>query len=90
MCIFAFFNSECTIIFSFEEKPLTYKKEQDFINGHYIIFSISFCLVMFHESQNEALWPWKNYKLYTLCAMILFIPPHLTIGTRLILTQNDL
>jgi hypothetical protein len=32
----------------------------------------------------------KNYKLYTLCTLILSNPPHLTIGLKLILTQNEL
>ncbi len=32
-----------------KKKP--YKKGRDFINGHYIIFSIFFCMVMFHEPQ---------------------------------------
>jgi hypothetical protein len=38
-------------IFLLGKKPLSYKRKWDFINGHCIIFLISFCLVMFHESQ---------------------------------------
>jgi hypothetical protein len=34
-----------------EKKPLPYQRQGDFIDGHYNIFSIFFCLVMFHESQ---------------------------------------
>jgi hypothetical protein len=44
------FSSECIISF-FRKKPLPYQRGGDFINGHCIIFSIFFCLVMFHESQ---------------------------------------
>jgi hypothetical protein len=33
----------------------------------------------------EALWPLKNYKLYTLCTLILSNPPRPTIGSRFIL-----
>jgi hypothetical protein len=40
--------------------------------------------------KHEALWLLKNCKLYTLCTLILFNPPHLTIGTRLILIQSEL
>jgi hypothetical protein len=30
---------------------LPYQRERDFIDGHCIFFSISFYLIMFHESQ---------------------------------------
>jgi hypothetical protein len=39
--------------------------------------------------KHEALWSLKNYKLYTLCTLILFNPLHVTVGSRLILTQSD-
>jgi hypothetical protein len=45
---------------------------------------------MFHEHNHEALWPLKKCKLFTLCTLILSIPPHLTIGSKLILTQNEI
>ncbi len=32
-------------------KSLPYQRREDFIDGHYIIFSILFCLVMFYEPQ---------------------------------------
>jgi hypothetical protein len=32
-------------------KPLPSQRGGDFIDGHYIIFPIFFCLVMFHEPQ---------------------------------------
>jgi hypothetical protein len=32
------------------KKPLPYQRGGDFIDGHYITFSIFFHLVMFHES----------------------------------------
>jgi hypothetical protein len=38
-------------IFISGKKPLLYQRKEDFIDGHCIIFSISFCLAMFHESQ---------------------------------------
>jgi hypothetical protein len=75
-------------IFLLGKKPLPHQREGDIIDGHCIIFSISFCLVMFHESQHEALWPLKNYKLYIVCTLILFNPFHLTIGSRLILSTK--
>ncbi len=31
----------------------------------------------------------KNCKLYTLCTFILSNPPHLTVGLKLILIQNE-
>jgi hypothetical protein len=40
--------------------------------------------------KHEAIWPLKNCKLYTLCTFILSNSPHLTIGSKLILTQNEL
>jgi hypothetical protein len=40
--------------------------------------------------KHEALGPLKNYKLYTLYTLILSNPPHLTIGSKLILIQNEL
>ncbi len=44
------FSNECILIFYLKKKPQPYKKRKDFVGGHYIIFSIFFCLVMFHES----------------------------------------
>jgi hypothetical protein len=32
----------------------------------------------------------KNYKLYALCTLILSNPLHLTVGSKLVLTQNEL
>jgi hypothetical protein len=40
-----------TQIYIYREKPLPYQRGEDFIDGHRIIFSIFFCLVMFHEPQ---------------------------------------
>jgi hypothetical protein len=41
--------------------------------------------------KHEALWALKNCKLYNIvCALILSNPPHLTIGSKLILIQNEL
>jgi hypothetical protein len=39
--------------------------------------------------KHDTLWPLKNCKLYILCTLILFNPHHLTIGSRLILIQNE-
>jgi hypothetical protein len=44
---------------------------------------------MFYEPQTSALWPLKNYKLYTLCTLILSNPLHLTVGSKLIMNQNE-
>jgi hypothetical protein len=52
--------------------------------GNCIIFS-NFLGVMFMNHKYEALWSLKNYKLYTLCTLILSNPSHLTIASRLIL-----
>jgi len=30
----------------------------------------------------ETLWLLKNYKLYTMCTLILFNPFHLTVGSK--------
>jgi hypothetical protein len=38
-------------IFLLGKKSLPYQRGGDFINGHCIVFSISFCSVMFHELQ---------------------------------------
>jgi len=40
--------------------------------------------------KHEVLRSPKNCKLYILCALILSTPPHLTVGSKLILTQNEL
>jgi hypothetical protein len=45
---------------------------------------------MFHEPQTWGLMAVKNYKLYTLCTLILSNPFHLIIGSRLILMQSEL
>ncbi len=37
------------------EKPLPYQGIKDFIDGHCIIFSNFFCLVMFYEPQTWGL-----------------------------------
>jgi hypothetical protein len=51
-CVFfAFLNNKCIINFFKRKKSLPYQRGGDFINGHCIIFSIFFCLEMFHEAQ---------------------------------------
>jgi hypothetical protein len=51
-CVFFhFLSNKCIINFSFWEKTITLKKKGDFINGHCIIFSFFFGLVMCDESQ---------------------------------------
>jgi len=40
--------------------------------------------------KHESLWLQKKGELYVLCTLILSNPFHLTIGLRLILTQNEL
>jgi hypothetical protein len=88
MCFLYLFNNECIIISFFKEKkPLSYQRGGDFINECSIIFSILFSLAMFHD--HEALWSLKNYKLYNLCTLILSNSLHLTIGSKVILTQIE-
>jgi len=40
--------------------------------------------------KHEALRSLKNCKLYILCTLILSDPPHLIVGSKLILIQNEL
>jgi len=50
-CVFLhLFINKCIIIFLLGKKPLPYQKGGDFIDEYCVIFSILFCLVMFHES----------------------------------------
>jgi hypothetical protein len=43
------------------------------------------------DHKHEALWLLKSHKLYTkLCTLILSNPPHQTVESKLILTQNEL
>ncbi len=67
-----------------------FRKKLDFIDGHYSFFSIFFCLIFFMNHKHAALWPLRNYKLYILCTLILSNFPHLTVGSKLILIQNEL
>jgi hypothetical protein len=39
--------------------------------------------------KHEALWPQKNYKVYILYTLILSNPPHLSIGSKLIIAQME-
>jgi hypothetical protein len=51
-CVFfAFLSNKFIIIYILGNKSLPYQRGGDFIDGNCIIFSIFFCLVMFHESQ---------------------------------------
>jgi len=51
-CVFfAFLNNKCIIIYILEKNPLPYQRGGDLIDGHCIIFSIFFWLVMFYEPQ---------------------------------------
>jgi hypothetical protein len=52
-CVFfTFLNNNCIIIYILKgKKPLPYQRGGGFKDGHCIIFSIFFCLVMFHEPQ---------------------------------------
>jgi hypothetical protein len=55
-----------------------------------LFFQFPFVWKCFMNHKHEALWPLKNCKLYILCTLILFNPPHLIVGSRLILTQSEL
>jgi len=50
-------------IFFLRRKSLPHQRGEDFINGHCIIFSILFCLLMFHESQTWGLMAIENLKI---------------------------
>ncbi len=52
-----------------------------------IIFKIFFCLVCFMNHKHETLWLLKNYKLCTLCTLILSNPFHLTIEFKNVVVQ---
>jgi len=58
--------------------------------GIALFFQFSFIWQYFMNRKHEALWPLKNYKLYILCTLILSNPLHLTVGSKLILIQNEL
>jgi hypothetical protein len=58
--------------------------------GMALVFQFSFVLSCFMNHKHEALWLFKNCKLYIVCTLILSNPLHLTIGSRLILTQSEL
>jgi hypothetical protein len=41
--------------------------------------------------KHEALWSLENCKLYIMCTLIILSnPPHLIVGSKLTLTQNEL
>ncbi len=50
----------------FKEKSTTILKNKKFYNGHYIIFSVFFSVVMFHEPQTWGLMAMENCKLHIL------------------------
>jgi hypothetical protein len=54
-----------------------------------LYFQFPYVWYCFMNHKHEALWLLKNGKLYILCTLILFNPPHLTVGSRLILTLNE-
>jgi hypothetical protein len=51
-----------------------YRIKRRFYKWALHFFLVLFDLVMFHESQNEVLWPSKNCKFDILCTLILFNP----------------
>jgi hypothetical protein len=73
-----------------KEKTTTYEKIGDFVDGHCIIFSIFFYLVMFHGPQTWSFTSVEKYMLYIKCSLILSNSLHLIVESRLILTQNEL
>jgi hypothetical protein len=58
--------------------------------GIALLFLFCFVWQCFMNHKHEALWSLKNYKLYIVCTLILSNPLHLTIGSKLILTQSKL
>jgi hypothetical protein len=58
--------------------------------GITLLFQVFFVWQCFMNHEHEALRLQKNYKLYILCTLILFDPPCLTVGSKLILIQNEL
>ncbi len=65
-----------------KEKPLPYERGANFTSEHSNIFSIFFCLVMFHESQTGDPMVVEKCVLYILVTLILFNLLHLTIGSK--------
>jgi hypothetical protein len=55
-----------------------------------LFFQFSFVWWCLMNHKHKALWSLKNYKLYTMCTLILSNPLHLTVGSKWILTQNEL
>jgi hypothetical protein len=58
--------------------------------GIALFFQFPFVWSCFMDHKHDALWPLKNCKLCNMCTLILFNPLHLTIRSRLILTQSEL
>jgi hypothetical protein len=55
-----------------------------------LLFQFSFVWYCFMNHKHEVLWVLKNCKLYTVCTLILSNFFHLIVGSRLILTRNEL
>jgi hypothetical protein len=54
--------------------------------GIALFFQFSFVWYCFMKHKHEALWSFKNYKLHTICTLILSNPPHLIIRSKFIVT----
>jgi hypothetical protein len=46
--------------------------------------------ICFMNHKHGALWLLRNYKLYTICTLILSNPLHIIIGSRLIFIQSKI
>jgi hypothetical protein len=66
------------------------KKEEILKMEIALLFQFSFVWYCFMNHKHEALWPLKNYKLYTVCTLILSNFLHIIVGSRLISIQNEL
>jgi hypothetical protein len=61
VCFLKFWTINANNIFFQRKKSLPYQKVGDLIDVHCIIFSIFFCLVMFHDPQTWGPMAVENY-----------------------------
>jgi hypothetical protein len=85
------FSNQCIILYFFRKKPPLYQKRKFHKWAlHYFFNFLFFSNVSWIINMKPYLWPLKNCKFYILCTLILSNPLHLNVGSKLILTQNEL
>ncbi len=88
-CVFLhLFSNKCVVIYISKKKLIPCQRGGNFIDGHCFIFSVFFCLIMFYESQTWGLMAIEKM-LHILYILILSNLFHLTVGSKLVLIQNE-